>query len=79
MCMCESKERGEERTQDRLDEKGILKKKEMYIDKLKIKYCNVTMRHKQLAYYGVGGGCFIYSHPLSSFTTFTLSLEPCGM
>ena len=59
MCVCVRVKREEKReTQDRLDEKGILKKKEMYIGKLKIQYCNVTMRHKQLICYGVGG-CFI--------------------
>ena len=39
MCVCVRVKREEKReTQDRLDEKGILKKKEMYINKWNMKY-----------------------------------------
>ena len=37
VCMCERREESRE-TQDRLDEKRILKKKEMYINKQSMRY-----------------------------------------
>ena len=60
MCMCERKERREERTQDRLDrnEKQNTQEESVYLQE-NMRYKMQHYKESQVTLYEVGEGCFI--------------------